>query len=149
VNKALAQYYDLTEKFVNWDSGGINTSAAQLHRELDAVPAEELRDSAASREFSKTISSLDSLVAASTLANKRVRLNSLTENYFSFLRASKYNVSEVYFNVCPMALGNEDVAGVWLSKVDSIRNPYYGLHHPYYKKGMVECGSRQSKLGVN
>ena len=149
VGKALARYYELTEKFVNWDSAGVNASAAQLHEQLNAVPVSERKDSVASREFSKTVASLDSLLTAKTLAGKRGFLNTLTENYFSFLRASKYNVSEVYLNVCPMAFRNEDSAGVWLSDVDTISNPYYGVRHPYYKRGMAECGSNQAKLGVN
>jgi len=35
---------------------------------------------------------------------------------------------------------NDSEAGVWVSKEEAIRNPYLGLHHPYYKSGMVECG---------
>jgi hypothetical protein len=35
---------------------------------------------------------------------------------------------------------NDIDSGYWLSKSNSIRNPYMGLHHPRYHSGMLNCG---------
>ncbi|MBO9657999.1 MAG: DUF3347 domain-containing protein, partial [Chitinophagaceae bacterium] len=52
---------------------------------------------------------------------------------------------KIYWQECPMAFG-EDQSGFWLSKTDSVRNPYLGTSHPKYKDGMLHCGAPKDTI---
>jgi hypothetical protein len=41
---------------------------------------------------------------------------------------------------------NDTGRAVWLSKSDTLRNPYLGLHHPRYGSGMLECGTQEATI---
>ena len=81
------------------------------------------------------------------LSVKRESLHALTQHLYDFLRAVRYDAKPLYLQKCPMAF-NDTGEGVWLTDrgKDSIRNPYLGLHHPRYGKGMLECGENESTI---
>jgi hypothetical protein len=152
VKDLLDGYYDLTESLVNWDSASVSTKATNLKSKVQNLKLDELnKDSNGIAETAKTYLSdgqntIDSLVVHKNITTQREDLNSLTQNMYDFLRVVKYDESKIYLQQCPMAFNNETEPGVWLSKTDSIRNPYMGLHHPHYGKGMIHCGETKDSL---
>jgi hypothetical protein len=152
VKDMLDSYYDLTESFVNWDSISVSAKAGNLTSKVDNLKLDELaKDSNGIAETAKGFlsdgsNSLDSMKVHKGITSQREDLNSLTQNMYDFLRVVKYDESKIYLQQCPMAFNNETEPGVWLSKIDSIRNPYMGLRHPHYGKGMIHCGETKDTL---
>ncbi|MGZ3839370.1 MAG: hypothetical protein ACXVMS_03615 [Flavisolibacter sp.] len=142
---AMENYYALTEAFVNWDSLKATSLAAALSSKLDSLPLEELKTTSSQSFFladsliKTSKKDLSALISSPGMTGKRHALNEVSDHLFGFLRVAKYDQKKVYLQQCPMAF-NDSEAGVWVSKEEAIRNPYLGLHHPYYKSGMVECG---------
>lgn len=150
VNKALNDYYGLTESFVNWDSNAVKGGATILKAHLDSVNFDELKKDSTIYQTATSYldmfkSDLATIAADGDLASKRVALNGLSQNMYDLLRIVKYDDQKVYLQQCPMAF-NETDPGIWLSKSEDIRNPYLGLHHPKYKGGMVTCGETKDSL---
>lgn len=150
VQSVLNSYYDLTEAFVNWDSVAASSLAKQLSSKLDSLPLDEIKKDSTAAE--KAVSYLDGakkdvngIVASSDITAKRHALNALTDNLFGFLNDIKYDREKLYLHECPMAF-NDVESGHWISGADSIRNPYLGLHHPRYGKGMLQCGDNKEVL---
>jgi hypothetical protein len=152
VKDMLNSYYDLTESFVNWDSNSVSAKAGNLTSKVDNLKLDELaKDSNGIAETAKGFlsdgrNSLDSMKVHKGITSQREDLNSLTQNMYDFLRVVQYDESKIYLQQCPMAFNNETEAGVWLSKTDSIRNPYMGLQHPHYGKAMIHCGETKDTL---
>ena len=151
VSDMMNAYYDLTEAFVNWDSVAIPKNGSLLRQKLDSLRLSEIRKD--STDFFETANSIvenarmDAAVIASdsSMLTKRHSLNSLSQNIYDFLRTVRYDQSKLFLQECPMAFNDTD-PGVWLSKADSIRNPYLGLHHPHYGRGMINCGNTKDTL---
>jgi hypothetical protein len=151
VSDMMNAYYDLTEAFVNWDLVAIPKNGSQLRQKLDSLVLNELRKD--STDIFETANSIvenarqDAAVIASdsNMLTKKHSLNSLSQNIYDFLRTVRYDQSKLFLQECPMAFNDTD-PGVWLSKIESIRNPYLGLHHPHYGKGMISCGNIKDTL---
>ncbi len=146
----LQQYYDMTEAFVNWDSVNVAAKAAGLKTALDQFRVDELqRDTiiyqSALDPLANAKQQAETIATAPTLAEKRVALNTLTDNIMQLMVTIKYDRAKMYLQECPMAFG-EDKAGIWLSKTDAVRNPYMGLKHPQYKESMLECGGPKDTI---
>lgn len=144
VQSAMDVYYNLTEAFVNWDSVKATSLASVLTAKLDSVQLNEIKAdtslySKAETNIANVKSDLTGMMAATGIATKRHAFNALSDHLYQFLRDVKYDRQKLYLQECPMAF-NDVEPGLWLSAKESIRNPYLGLHHPYYKSGMLECG---------
>ena len=150
IQSAMNSYYDLTEAFVNWDSVKASSLAATLNAKLDSLPLNELKNNASTLKADSLIGNakkdLAGMIAANDITTKRHALNAFSDHFFEFLNTVQYDRQKLYLQECPMAF-NDTEPGHWLSAQDSIRNPYMGLHHPYYKSGMIECG--ENKAVVN
>jgi len=149
VGSLLDSYYQLTEAFVNWDSTRAESLAKEVKAKLDSLPMEELKKDS-SAEASVTIldgarNDLNAMVTAQDITSKRHALNALSDKLFLLMNTVRYDRKKLYLQECPMAFNDED-PGHWLSNVDSIRNPYLGLHHPRYKSGMIECGETKEVI---
>jgi hypothetical protein len=148
IQAALQTYYHLAEAFVHWDSVTVSSRAKELTNKLDSLHLGELKkDTIANAEAYLTDAQkeLNGMMAAKDITTKRHALNALTGHLYRFLSAVKYDRQKLYLQECPMAF-NDAESGVWLSAGDSIRNPYLGLHHPRYGKGMLECGDNKEVL---
>ena len=150
IRQAMTSYEALTEAFVNWDSTRASADAKQVEAKLagiklDEFNNEEKQTAAASLDLAKK--DVESMIAATNMEAKRRSLNALTQNLYDFLRAVRYDEKQIYLQECPMAF-NDTEAAVWLTDKgkDSIRNPYLGLHHPRYGKGMLDCGDNKSVI---
>ncbi|MGZ5191102.1 MAG: hypothetical protein ACXWCZ_08760, partial [Flavisolibacter sp.] len=80
-----------------------------------------------------------------TLENKRKAFHHFSENFYNFLRNIKYDAAKVYLHECTMPF-NDTGRAVWLSKSDTLRNPYLGMYHPRYGSGMLECGTEEATI---
>jgi len=154
VDSTLTAYYDLSEAFVNWDSVRVQTAAGALQQHIgrlatEVVPRQkDLPAAETTPLLNKVDGGLEQIRNVSGITAQRHAFSEVTKNFFAFLTAAKYNAHNVYFQVCPMAFNDQD-SGYWLSKVSDVRNPYLGLHHPTYGKGMIGCGDTQDSLGTN
>ncbi|HEY1114912.1 MAG TPA: DUF3347 domain-containing protein [Chitinophagaceae bacterium] len=150
IDTALADYYDLSETLVRWDSTRVDSQAEQLKKSLEAIKLEELEDDTLVRQtavsYRETLrSNLDALLQTKDLTAKRQSFHSLSQNLYDLLRAIRYDGGTVYLQECPMAF-YDTVTGIWLSKTAPIRNPYLGLYHPRYRSGMLECGETKDSI---
>lgn len=150
IDTALADYYDLSETLVRWDSTRVDSQAEQLKKSLEAIKLEELEDDTLVRQtavsYRETLrSNLDALLQKKDLTAKRQSFHSLSQNLYDLLRAIRYDGGTVYLQECPMAF-YDTVTGIWLSKTAPIRNPYLGLYHPRYRSGMLECGETKDSI---
>jgi len=157
VNKALNDYYVLTESFVNWDIAAVNSSLTALKVSVDSIRIPEMEKDSAIYETAKiTWESLKSDVHGmqldTSLAERRADLTMLSDNMFNLLRVVKYDVAKVYYHECPMALNNYESSAYWLSSkgdLKSRRNPYLGLHDPKYGKSMLACGATRDSINFS
>ena len=150
VDMILNSYYDLSESFVNWDSAGISRNSNALKMALDSFALDKLiTDSAVHAAALEPISNarveITSIIADPSLEEKRASFNLLSDNLKTFITAVKFDSYKIYWQECPMAF-DDTRPGYWLSKVDSIRNPYLGTKHPKYGSGMLECGGTKEVL---
>lgn len=150
VGKMLDAYYAMTEGFVNWDSNTVNTKAKELKTALDSLKMDDLKKDTviyqtALGSWGDAKAETEGLLKDVSLDEKRLSLNTLTQELFDLLRTVRYDQSKIYFQECPMAF-NEDQPGDWLSKSKEVRNPYLGTKHPKYKDGMLSCGGPRDTL---
>lgn len=147
INELLDDYYNLSESLVKWDTTGANTQAAALINKLDSSRFTGLKDTLVHQtavSYVKPLrNDLQTIINHSDITEKRKTFNSMTQNFYDLLRAIKYDAATIYLEECTMPY-NDTGSGLWLSRTnisDSIRNPYLGLYHPRYGKGMLTCSS--------
>lgn len=153
-NQSLSQMMDaydsLTNFFVQWDSASIERSATALQIKLTAIKMDEHNKDSILFDSSATYlqlakSDLGAMVSETDFTAQRHILNGLTKNLFHFFESIRYDASKLFLQECTMAF-NDTGQGLWLSRSPEIRNPYLGLHHPRYKKGMLKCGETKQTL---
>lgn len=147
VNATLNTYDSLSEAFVAWDSLAVIRNADLLSHRIDSLQADPAKDGAASFGKEKVQTLLKDLQGPLDFTAKRQRFNDISLELFGFLKSSKYDQANLYLQECTMPY-NDTGSGVWISRTEERRNPYLGLKHPYYKSGMLGCGSVKDELGV-
>jgi hypothetical protein len=150
IDSFLSTYYALTEAFVNWDSAAVTATANNMNQALGSVKWTELQRDTVIYETASGYTDIFKndiavLSGPADLTTKRHAFHGLTQNMYDMLRTIKYDESKLYLQQCPMAF-NDTEEGLWLSKSETIRNPYLGLHHPKYKSGMISCGETKDTL---
>jgi hypothetical protein len=148
VQSAMDRYHALTEAFVNWDSAAAASKALELKTKLSDIKLNEFPANVketADGSLHLAQQDLEGMTVNIGLTEKRHLLNSLTQHIYKFLEAVQYDEKKIYLQECPMAF-NDSIPADWLSETDSIRNPYFGLHHPTYGHAMIDCGSTKSTI---
>lgn len=151
VQELLGAYYDMTESFVNWDTGGVNANARRLKGALDSLNLDELRKDTtgiyetALQPLQNARAETESILQDPSIAEKRASFNILSDNIRQLLAIVKFDRSVIYWMECSMAFG-EDKPANWLSKNDTVRNPYLGIKDPKYGSTMLTCGEPKAKL---
>ena len=145
----LSQYYHLSEKFVQWDSSAITSETRELQVRLDSLYLQDLSKETATKAkalLGETKLHLKPLtMEKGDLQAKRAHFNKASDGLFRFLQLVKFDRQPLFLQKCPMAF-NDTGTGIWISNLDTIRNPYLGMHHPYYKSGMLHCGENKEIL---
>jgi hypothetical protein len=151
VHSMLTVYYSLSEALVQWDTAAVAKYSNELKSSLDSLKIEELKkDTSGIYEtaldpLNNARNETGNILANPSLDAKRAAFNSLSENLRLLFIISRYDQEKIYWQECPMAFG-EDQSGFWLSKTDSVRNPYLGTSHPKYKDGMLHCGAPKDTI---
>jgi len=148
VQSAMDSYAALTEAFVNWDSTAITQHAGELKTRLDSINFYGFDPQTITAPVDTLVlakGDLQAITMGSDITTKRHHFDTLTQHLYAFLDKVKYDAKKVYLQKCPMAF-NDAESGHWLSPVDSIRNPYLGLHHPKYGKAMIDCGGNEAVI---
>jgi hypothetical protein len=150
IDAAMNVYYNMTEAFVNWDSVAVARQGVELAQKIKKISLQEVGKDTALVETAITsrdnmLEDLKQITAKNDLVEKRHGLNSFTQNLYDFLRAIQYDENKLYLDKCDMAFNDND-PGLWISRNDTIRNPYMGLHHPHYGKAMIDCGENKSTI---
>jgi hypothetical protein len=151
VNEVLDHYYTLSEAFVNWDSASVTAHANALRSSLNSVNFNELKKDTViyqtAQSFIQGSQKQTEIIEkpSASLNEKRLSFNQLSDDMYNLMRTIRYDKSKIFLQECPMAF-NDNESGIWLSKKEDIRNPYLGLHHPKYGKGMLECGETKDTL---
>lgn len=150
VNNMLETYYALSNDFVKWDSAAVRSRATALSAKLGQVNFKEMQKDTAI--YVTAVSYIDILKAESEKIaqtpdpiERRRSFHTLSQSLYDLMRTIRYDKAKIYLQECPMAFNDEE-PGNWLSKTDAVRNPYLGLHHPKYGKGMLECGAPKDTL---
>jgi hypothetical protein len=150
VNNLMTDYYKIGESLVEWDSVGSTSAAASFIKILDSTKLDELAKD--STIYLTALTFIENVKgdAATVMNEKSIRsqreaFNSITDNLYQFLNTVKYDREKLYLQECPMAF-DDTQAALWLSQKPEIRNPYLGLHHPTYGKGMLSCGETKQTI---
>lgn len=147
----LTDYNTIAENFVKWDSASSKTAASTLIKTLEGLKLEELqKDSAAIFEtalmfIENAKGDAQTIATEPAIRTQREAFNSMTDNLYQFLNTVNYDGKTIYLQECPMAF-DDTKSAIWLSQKDEIRNPYLGLYHPHYGKGMLACGENKTKI---
>ena len=144
-NEALQAYYGLHDALVNWDTAKATQSAKALQTLLAKVPYDSLKADSSLILTAKSVSGYINsdcmgIAGDSSISEKRKSFYELSDNFFDLLKAVKYDQQKMYQVVCPMAFGDSK-EGKWISNVDTVINPYFGLKHPKYHTAMINCGN--------
>jgi hypothetical protein len=150
ISVTLDNYNTLTEHFVNWDSAGAAIATDALIKDLNKTVLDELNDDStiyltAQSFIENAKGDAQTIVSEKGIRQQREAFNSLTDNLRQFLNTVKYDKEKLYLQECPMAF-DDTKPGQWLSRSDSIRNPYLGLHDPQYGRGMLHCGETKATI---
>jgi hypothetical protein len=149
----LNHYYRLSESLVKWDSAEARTNASAFLDALSTTSFDEVKKDSLIFQTAQTYlasipQDLQAIQQRAGLTEKRRAYQSLTQNIYDLLRTIKYSQTKVYLHECPMAFNDTETAH-WLSNTGSDkerRNPYLGLYHPIYKRGMLTCGETKDSL---
>jgi hypothetical protein len=147
----LTDYNSIAENFVKWDSAASNAGATSLIKSLESLKLAELqKDSAAIYEtavlfIENAKGDAQTIASEPAIRSQREAFNSMTDNLYQFLNTVNYDGQTIYLQECPMAF-DDTKSAIWLSQKEEIRNPYLGLYHPHYGKGMLACGENKTKI---
>lgn len=150
IDTAMNSYYALSEALVRWDSVDVISKTEHLHASLQKIKVEELKlDTTVSTKLKDKLFDISYAVgdidAKSDLTTKRHAFHFISEHLHDFLKTVQYDRKKLYVHECEMPFDDAGRA-IWLSKTDTLRNPYLGLHHPHYGSGMLHCGKHISTI---
>lgn len=133
------QYFSLKDALVNSDAPAASAAAARLSEALNAVPVDKLAHDVHKvwMQVEKALSAdAVKIAAAKDIAAQRSSFAALSENMYPLLKVMDKD-APVYYQHCPMY--NEGKGAVWLSREQTIKNPYYG-------SSMLSCGKTTETL---
>jgi hypothetical protein len=126
-------YFALKNALVKTDGTTASTSAKNLSTALSEVKMANLSNEV-HMVWMKILDNLkiDTQKISNTkeTSQQRQYFNSLSKNLYEVMKISKQE-TPIYYQFCPMA--NDGKGANWLSKEETIKNPYYGSQ-------MLSCG---------
>jgi|SRR5450432_2645685 hypothetical protein len=146
----LAGYFELSDAFFTNDTALISKAARKLSLSVDSIRFDQFK--ADSSLILTAISVAQSippeivgLQGEKTMEQKKREFNMITADLYSLIRAVKYDGSVVYYMSCPTAFA-DSTEGDWLSRTNTIANPYSGKNDPNNKTGTPDCGEIKDSL---
>jgi len=126
-------YFTLTDAFVQSDGKLASTIAEDLLANINSMKMDKL-SSVEHAVWMKVLSSLRSntekIAVTKSIEKQRIAFMDLSANFYDLLKVSKQDYS-IYYQNCPMY--SDDKGANWLSKENTVKNPYYGSQ-------MLTCG---------
>lgn len=126
-------YFLLKDALVKTDGKAASSIAKDLLASLNAVKMETLKTEE-HMVWMKVMNNLkedaDHISQTQDVKHQRDHFATLSKNMYELIKASKIN-EPVYYNHCPMF--NDGKGANWLSKENTMKNPYYGSQ-------MLTCG---------
>ncbi len=126
-------YFALKDALVKTDANTASVAAKALSGAVNAVKMDKLSttEHTAFMANMKDLSFHTKFISESKEINtQRTHFMALSKNMYALIKATKPEIP-VYYQFCPMA--NDGKGANWLSKENTIKNPYYGSQ-------MMNCG---------
>ncbi len=126
-------YFALKDALVKTDANTASMAAKALSGAISAVKMDKLTttEHTAFMANMKDLNSHTKFISESKEINtQRTHFMALSKNMYALIKATKPEMP-VYYQFCPMA--NDGKGANWLSKENTIKNPYYGSQ-------MMNCG---------
>lgn len=133
LNAVFDTYFLVKDALVKTDGAMASAKAKELLLALNAVQMDQLAMDV-HMVWMKVMKDLNTeaktISETQDVKKQRTLFMSLSKNMHDLIKVAKYEVP-VYYQFCPMANGGKGAN--WLSKEDSVKNPYYGSQ-------MLSCG---------
>lgn len=126
-------YFTLKDALVKSDGKLASTIAKDLFVHINAVKMDKLSPGEHTvwmNVLSSLKSNTDKISATTSIEKQRLVFMDLSANFYALLKVSKQDYT-VYYQNCPMY--NDGKGANWLSKENTVKNPYYGSQ-------MLTCG---------
>lgn len=129
----FSSYFSLKNALVNSDGNLASAKAKELLNAINAVKMKILTEEEHA-VWMKIVKDLkfdsEHIEKTKDVGHQRDHFNTLSDNMYELLKVSKQE-TPTYLQHCPMA--NEGKGANWLSKENTIKNPYFG-------SAMLTCG---------
>ncbi|TDS08940.1 uncharacterized protein DUF3347 [Sphingobacterium paludis] len=127
-------YFLLKDALIKADAATASAKVAELAASIKAVDMNKL-SAEEHKVWMKLMRDLtanaESILKAADVAKQRAGFAALSVNIYTLAKVTKLD-APIYYQHCPMY--NEGEGANWLSKENSVKNPYYGSQ-------MLTCGS--------
>ncbi len=128
VQASLMAYLQVKDALVQTDPAAAATAAKALVMVLGNGEAEAVQ---------KMKTAADQIANSQDVEVQREAFNTLSDEIYEVVKASKAHDAPVYLQFCPMAFVNQ--GAYWLSTEKEVNNPYFG-------DKMLHCGSVEATL---
>lgn len=126
-------YFSVKDALVNTDSKAAATHAGALLKSLKNVDMAQLsaeEHTVWMQVMKDLISEAEKMAVAKDIAGQRASFALLSNNMYNLSKVTRLS-APVYYQHCPMYARGK--GGQWLSKENTVKNPYYGAQ-------MLTCG---------
>ncbi len=126
-------YFDLKDALVKTDGNLASAKATALLSAINAIKMETLKTEEHNvwmKVLGNLTSSTETISKTQDIAKQRNSFDELSLTIYDLIKVSKQELP-IYYQFCPMA--NDGKGANWLSKENTIKNPYYGSM-------MLNCG---------
>lgn len=126
-------YFSVKDALVKTDAGTSSAKAVELVKAIKAVEMTKLSNEEHTvwmKVMKELTANAEKIAASKDVAKQRKIFALLSKNMYELVKVSKQE-TPVYYQHCPMY--NNGKGANWLSKENTVKNPYYGSK-------MLSCG---------
>lgn len=126
-------YFAVKDALVKTDGTSVSAKSKELLANLNSVKSDKLSKEEAvvwAKVKLELITDAEHMSDTKEIEHQRQHFISLSKNIYTLTKITKHE-TPIYYQFCPMA--NDGKGANWLSKENSIKNPYYGSQ-------MLNCG---------
>ena len=134
LSEVYDSYFAVKDALVRTDGATASTSSKTLFTEINNVKMDKLSmdvHMAWMKVFENLKEDAEHIADIKDIGRQRDHFISLSKNIYEVMKISKQE-TPTYYQFCPMA--NDGKGANWLSKENTIKNPYYGSQ-------MLNCGN--------
>ena len=134
LSEVYDSYFAVKDALVRTDGASASTSSKTLFTEINNIKMDNLSMDvhiAWMKVFENLKEDAEHIADIKDIGRQRDHFISLSKNIYEVMKISKQE-TPTYYQFCPMA--NDGKGANWLSKENTIKNPYYGSQ-------MLNCGN--------